>query len=239
VKRSQSNSSGKRIWLYLIVVFVLLAGVALAVYASLYRLARDGALDNLVPLVASPSAMAAEPVGGAAPSATPLPTVAVSPTTKPQLLIITATPSVLPGATGGPTEAATEAASPATALPMPGPTLTPIPQPTTPVLLNRFVIESPGCVPHGAQRGTVKGQIFDRNGGVIAGAEVRVTLNDWAYDVPAVSNGEGWYEFYLDNGLEVKIISLRIAGEEMTLVGAERVFEARAGCFEHVNLRRE
>lgn len=101
-----------------------------------------------------------------------------------------------------------------------------------------YEVEYRGCIEHGSNTGTVKGQVFDRQGQIVVGAEVRVTLNDWVYDRPGITNRDGWYEFYLDRGLEVKIVSLRIDGREMPLVGHEAlVVESQGGCYENINFR--
>ena len=82
-------------------------------------------------------------------------------------------------------------------------------------LAGRYLVEYLGCERHGSGVGTVKGRILDRQGNVVAGAEVRITLNGWPYDTPVRSNEAGWYEFYLDKDLKVKIESLRIEGREI------------------------
>lgn len=246
MNRARPQSSRGRSWRYLLIALLVLAGLACAVYAALYRLARDGSLDRVVSLVASPTIPPMATIGSGV-KATILPSImAVSPTAEtlptPERasLIVTATPSAQPGSAEDTPEAATPGAtSTATTVPTIAPTHIPPPPTATPLPPNRFAVESPGCIPHGSGRGTVKGQVFDRDGRVIVGAQVYVTLDDWEYDRPAISNPEGWYEFYLDNGLRVRIVKLVINDEEMTLVDAEREFEARAGCFEHVNLRRQ
>jgi hypothetical protein len=103
-----------------------------------------------------------------------------------------------------------------------------------------YAVEYLGCIKHGSGTGTVKGQVFDRQGDIVVGAEIRVTLNDWTYDRPGITNTDGWYEFYLDKDLKVKIVSLRIRGQEMPLVGHENlVVKSQGGCYEKINFREQ
>ena len=103
-----------------------------------------------------------------------------------------------------------------------------------------YAVEYLGCIKHGSGTGTVKGQVFDRQGDIVVGAEIRVTLNDWTYDRPGITNTDGWYEFYLDKDLKVKIVSLRIRGQEMPLVGHEDlVARSQGGCYEKINFREQ
>jgi len=93
-----------------------------------------------------------------------------------------------------------------------------------------------GCESPGAN--AVKGRVFDREGGIVYGARVFVTLDGWPYDLPAISNEAGWYEFYLDEGLRAQIDRVVIAGEEQPLAGdVDMEFPVRPDCFQRVDLR--
>lgn len=221
-EEDRSPHSEKR--LALITALAALVTVAAVFLGGAWLLTRSGLLDALLGAATPPPSNNGTP--------TLLSLVQTRQPTAP--LIMTATPrqetaTLQPTVTPTPPSAIT-----------PSPTLSATPSPTTTPtdpLAGKFVVEYKGCTPHGSNQGTVKGQIFDRNGDIIVGAEVRVTLNGWAYDTPARSNGAGWYEFYLQNDLKVKIVSLRINGQEMPLAGNDLEFKAQGGCFEYVNLR--
>ncbi len=225
--RTRVKSRRAALWAALLII-----AVGAAAFWGTFQIARSGALDFLIP-TGDQAGMMGTPqpslqmVGQESPaSATPPPVTATpeakaeSPTAQP-----TATIRIPPSST------ATETA-----------TLTPTPTETaTPAnpLAGTYIVEYEGCTSHGAGIGTVKGVVFDRQGGVIPGAEVRISLNGYPYDQPAVSNGAGWYEFYLEKDLKVRIVSLRIGGQEMPLLGQEQEFKSQGGCFEHVNLRQQ
>ena len=213
-------------WVVTALVLLALLAVAAGVFLGTYALARRGTFDALL-RKRTPTVVVIVFTPSPVPTATP--TRALSPT---PVLIATLTPK-----TTAPVPTLTIVLTPSSS---PTPTVSPSPQPTVNPLAGSFVLEYLGCDPRGSDIGIVKGQIFDSAGSIIVGAEVRIQLDDWAYDQPAVSNGEGWYEFYLQKGLKVKIVSLQINGEEMTLVGNEdQVFLSQGGCFEHVNLRQQ
>lgn len=207
--------------------------VAAGIFTLMYLLARGGTFDAL--LRGTPTAQVAAPTRTATPPAAPAststPTLRLVATATLRPLTATAVATASPGLTAliTPTLWPT-----ATVSPTASPTATPE------AAVERYRIEYLGCDPRGSDIGIVKGQVFDRDGKVIAGAEVRVSLDGWAYDQPAISNGQGWYEFYLQKGLKVKITSLRVGGQDVALVGnAEAEFLAQGGCFEYVNLRQE
>ncbi|OGO04958.1 MAG: hypothetical protein A2Y73_08205 [Chloroflexi bacterium RBG_13_56_8] len=212
----------------LLIALVALLIVAASLCGGVYFLFRNGTFDALLGRESSnepTQAMTATNAPLIEPSASPHPTAP---------LLITATPGLFatkPSPTQDPM-LALSATLPPTPYPMPSATPTP-PNP----LAGKYLVEYLGCEKHGSGVGTVKGRILDRQGNVIMGAEVRVTLNGWPYDTPGRSNEAGWYEFYLDNDLKVKIVSLRIQGQEMPLIGNEdQEFESQGGCFEYVNL---
>ena len=128
-------------------------------------------------------------------------------------------------------------ASPPSETPQPISTATLTPLSSHP---GQYLIEYIGCIQHGSSVGVVKGVIYDRDGNVIPDAEVHITLDGWPYDRPARSNGAGWYEFYLNNDLDVRIVRLVIRGEEVPLAGHEDlVLHTRPGCFEQANIRQQ
>jgi hypothetical protein len=216
-------------WTLTILVALALVAVAAGVFASAYALARRGTFDALL-RHRTPTVVAVltqrPPTPTVRPAHTVSPTSALAPTMTPKQ---TTPSSVTPPA---PTSTAVLAATSS-----PTPTVSPTPQPTADPRTGKFLVTYLGCDPRGSDIGIVKGQILDSRGKILVGAEVRITLDDWTYDQPAVSNGEGWYEFYLQKGLKVKIASLRINGAEMPLLGEQdQVFLSQGGCFEHVNL---
>jgi len=218
----------------LIIAVVALTIMLVAACAGVFVLYRMGAFDELL------AAKTPEPTETAAPPATA--EVAPTGTPPPTILVMTATPqSIAATATPGATSAATLAPTLTPAVsPTPEETATVTPTETVSPLAGRFAIEYLGCEPHGSDIGSVKGQVFDRDGNVLANAYVWITLNGWPYDTPARSNEAGWYEFFLDKGLKVKIVSMVVEGEEVELVGHEDLeFKAQGGCFEHVNLRQQ
>jgi hypothetical protein len=229
---SSDDSTGRhRVTTALAILALIL--VAAGIFTLMYLLARGGTFDALL---------------------------RGTPTTQVVVLTRTATPPAVPASTSTPTlqlvATATLRPLTATAVATASPGLTAVIMPTfrptatvsptasptavAEAAVERYRIEYLGCDPRGSDIGIVKGQVFDRNGKVIAGAEVRVSLDGWAYDQPAISNDQGWYEFYLQKGLKVKITSLRMDGQDVVLVGnAEAEFLAQGGCFEYVNLRQE
>jgi hypothetical protein len=219
-----------------IAVLALLALVAVAAgaFGGMYALARQGVFDDLL------RRRTATVVVIAPPTATVAPTVTPTFTLRPTLQIVATLTLRQPSPPAGSATAPAQTATPRAPTASPTATLSPTPVVTANPLAGKYRVEYLGCDPRGSDIGIVKGQIFDRAGGIVAGAEVRVQLDDWAYDQPAISNGDGWYEFYLQKGLKVKIVSLRIGGEDMPLAGREdQVFLAQAGCFEYVNLRQQ
>ncbi len=230
-----SDSRRKR--LLTAAAIVALLAVSAGVFGGMYVLARKGAFDSLLGLTPTPFVVAPTRTATATLAPT-LPSPLLETATSTAVVASTLTPrSTTPTQpiTMAPTGTADLLATD-TPEPTPSPTVTATADPG----VGTFLVEYRGCDPRGSDIGIVKGQIFDRDGKVIAGAEVRVQLDGWDYDQPAISNGEGWYEFYLQKGLQVKIVSLRIEGKEMALAGNEdQVFLAQIGCFEHVNLRQQ
>ncbi|WP_346862038.1 carboxypeptidase-like regulatory domain-containing protein [uncultured Draconibacterium sp.] len=190
-----------------------------------YLIYREGALDAILGTRATTAT--ATGVAGAETTLTNtlIPTLTPQPTQNGLVATATLVPTLTPYVV--PTQVSTLA---------PLPTNTPTPDP----LEGYYVVEYNGCIEHGSSQGTVKGQVFDRENNVVAGASVYITIDDWYYDVPATTNAQGWYEFYVENNTDIQIAKLVIGGEEMPLTGNEnQVFHAQAGCYENVNLRQQ
>lgn len=223
---SAKSTRGKS-WLAPLFAALLLIAIGAATFWGAFQLARSGLLDSILgtplpPATSTPPAQASH-----------LPTQSVAPS--PTERAVTATLQA--------TESPTPTILPATATSTPSATLTSEPTVTSTATdrasAGSFRVEYEGCISHGSGIGTVKGVVYDRKGGVIPGAVVRITLDGYPYDQPAISNSAGWYEFYLEKGLKVQIVSLEIQGREVPLLGQEQEFESQGGCFEHVNLRQQ
>ena len=105
-----------------------------------------------------------------------------------------------------------------------------------------FVIEYHGCRGHGSRLGSVKGQVFDKQGRVIQGAAVKIGLNGGGWDDPAnpaVTNQDGWYEWWLNVGLRVQFLSLDVQGQPVSFGPQGFEVLARSGCFQHVDFREQ
>ena len=199
------------------------------VFITMFSLAKNGVFDSWLvtptPLVPPTIRMTQSPPATAQPlvTQTPAPTETRQEPTTTELPASTATHTLTPS----PAATAT-------------PKNTPTPTETLNPLSGKYQVEYIGCIKHGSSQGTVKGQVFDQYGQVIAGAQVFIALNDWEWDQPAISNGAGWYEFYVDNDLKIRIVRMVIDGQEVPLVGHEdQEFKSQGGCFEHVNLRQQ
>jgi len=90
--------------------------------------------------------------------------------------------------------------------------------------------------------GSVKGQVFDKAGKVIAGAKVRITIDDyeWQSDAnPATTNSEGWYEWVLEPRQRVKFVELIIDGRSVPFLPKDFEVMANSGCFQRVEFIEE
>ncbi len=219
----------------LIVAVVALTVMLVAACVGVFVLYRMGAFDELLAgTPPDPTATATAPAATleSVATETPLPTI-LAVTATPRIEAATRTPAITAAVTLAPT--ITPAVSPT---PAETTTVTPTEEPSP--LAGRFAVEYLGCEPHGSDIGSVKGQVFDQDGNVLPNAYVWITLNGWPYETPARSNEAGWYEFFLEKGLKVKIVSMVVDGEEVELIGHEDLeFKAQGGCFEHVNLRQQ
>lgn len=155
--------------------------------------------------------------------------VAVLPTASPTTVPAqpTATPTPMPS----PSLTATEVSTP-TPSPSRTPTQKPTPRPRT------FALAYKECIPHGFALGSVKGQIFDKNGRVIPGAKVRITINGYEWQSaanPATANPEGWYEWTLEVGQKVQFVELIVDGKPVPFSPQGFEVEATGGCYQRVD----
>jgi len=149
-----------------------------------------------------------------------------------------------------PTEMPTQVALPATATPSPQPTASPTAYPTpaptrlataTPLptaLPRTFQLVYKQCIPHGFALGSVKGQVFDKRGRVMPGAQVRIRINDydWKSDAnPATANAEGWYEWTLDPGQKIQFVELIVDGRSVPFAPRDLEVVTMGGCFQRVD----
>jgi hypothetical protein len=130
-----------------------------------------------------------------------------------------------------------------TATPVPTATQTPRPTATfTPVPRDRFVIEYLDCKTHRFGLGSVKGQVFDREGNIIQGAQVEIWLNGipWESDAnPATTNEDGWYEWVLSLDQTVEFYALYVDGRQVDMDPAGFEVLTISGCFQYVNFRQQ
>jgi hypothetical protein len=86
--------------------------------------------------------------------------------------------------------------------------------------------------------GSVKGQVFDKKGNVIQGAQVRITIDgyDWKSDAnPATTNPDGWYEWILAVGQKIKFVELTVDGKPVPFSPQELEVTTTGGCFQRVD----
>jgi hypothetical protein len=182
-------------------------------------------------------------------TATPIATVAISTATP----VPTDTPTTAPTATATPTLTHTPTHTP-TAIAPPTPTHTPaaiVPSaptgtPTatataTPSELS-FVVEYLGCKSHAIKLGSVKGQVFDRQGRVIPGAQVEIWIDGNRWDDPAnpaTANQDGWYEWVLALDQVIRIVALYIDDQEVAIYPDNLEVPSVSRCFQHVNFRQQ
>jgi hypothetical protein len=105
-----------------------------------------------------------------------------------------------------------------------------------------FTLEYLGCQPHAFDLGSVKGQVFDAAGGVIAGAQVEIWINDSRWDDPAnpaATNEDGWYEWILALDQSIRFSALIVDGRRVSFSPNDVVIVPRSACFQHVNFRQQ
>ncbi len=103
-----------------------------------------------------------------------------------------------------------------------------------------FALEYLGCQPHAFDLGSVKGQVFDRNGNVIVGAQVEMWLNGSRWDDPANparTNEDGWYEWVIALDQSVRLSALYVDGRRVGFSPSDLVLTTQGACFHHVDFR--
>jgi hypothetical protein len=101
-----------------------------------------------------------------------------------------------------------------------------------------FALEYLGCIPHDFELGSVKGQVFDRAGNVIHGAQVEMWLNGSRWDDsanPAATNEDGWYEWIIVLDQGVQLSALFVDGRRVSFSPRDLVVITKRGCFHHIN----
>jgi hypothetical protein len=208
---AQSGRGGLCLIVLLASILVALAVVAVGVFVL---------RDQLSSIWSRPAATPTMVLGAPTPSLASAP---VGPT-----VTLPASPSSTasgPSATPPPVATATPAHSP-----------TPPPTPTPPQRVFKLVYG--GCTPHAQSLGSVKGQVLDKKGAVIAGAKVRITIDgyDWKSDAnPATTNGDGWYEWILQVDQKVKFVELIVGGQAVSFSPTDLEVKTTGGCFQRVD----
>jgi len=90
--------------------------------------------------------------------------------------------------------------------------------------------------------GSVKGQIFDRQGNIMPGAQVEIWIDGARWNNaanPATANQDGWYEWILGLNQTVRFVALYVDGRQVTLSPQFLDVPTRSGCFQHVNFRQQ
>ncbi len=120
----------------------------------------------------------------------------------------------------------------------PAPTATPTETPTAGPPM--FTLDYRGCVAPGMSLGQVKGQVFDRNGSVIVGAEIEVLVEGQTNIIPpGHSNSEGWYEFNIKPGQHVRFRRITINGQNVPFTPTGLEVQGKAGCYQRVDIREQ
>ena len=117
---------------------------------------------------------------------------------------------------------------------------------TTPDSAIVFSLDNKGHQGISVDTPVVKGQVFDRDGNIIANgrASVGVTIN-WDYAStdrfrnPQPTNVDGWYEIYVSPGQRIQIVKLFIDGREVTLRNTGDYWYADRGVWWYVDVRQE
>jgi hypothetical protein len=103
-----------------------------------------------------------------------------------------------------------------------------------------FILEYLGCQAHAFDLGSVKGQVFDRAGNVIVGAQIDIWLNGSRWDDPANpvrTNEDGWYELVATVDQGVSFGALYVDGRRVGFSPSDLVVITKGGCFHHVNFK--
>jgi hypothetical protein len=213
------------------IIIAVLAATALCVCGAL----------AVVVLAPGPTSRQAAPQA----TATPVATVAIStatpvPTDTPTAAP-TATPTHTPTHTPTATAPPTPTHTPAAVVPSP-PTDTPSATATAAPSELSFAVEYLGCKSHAIKHGSVKGQVFDRQGSVIPGAQVEIWIDGQRWDDPAnpaTANQDGWYEWVLALDQVIRIVALYIDGQEVAIYPDNLEVPSVSRCFQHVNFRQQ
>jgi len=105
-----------------------------------------------------------------------------------------------------------------------------------------FVIEYHGCVDHYSQLGSVKGQVFDKYGRIIQGAAVTIGIGGGAWDDPAnpaVTNEDGWYEWWLGVDQRISFLQLDIKGVRALFAPEPFEVTTHSACFQRIDFREQ
>ncbi len=258
IEKKPRRRKGCLIWALLLLLILLVGGGALAwnrvpglpdAVASLLGAVMPTPTDTVAPPV-TPT-----PTVSPTASDTPPPTLTFTPapTATPIVIVVTATPSDTPPPTLTPTLAPSDTPPP-TATPLPTSTSTPPPTatrppkpsptatPTRPPARPAFNVEYLGCQPHVFGLGSVKGQVFDRQGKVIRGAQVEIWIDGARWNDPAnpaKTNEDGWYEWVLGLNQKVRFVALYVGGRQVTLSPQNFEVLTQANCFQQVNFRQK
>ncbi len=142
----------------------------------------------------------------------------------------------------------------ATPLPPPSPSLTATQTPTLAPALSPTPTSTPtppertfklvyrNCTPHAQSLGSVKGQVLNKQGIVISGAKVRISIDgqDWKSDAnPATTNADGWYEWILQVDQKIKFVELTVDGQAVSFAPRDLEVKSTGGCFQRVDFVEE
>jgi len=103
-------------------------------------------------------------------------------------------------------------------------------------------VDYQGCKLHGSDLGSVKGQVFNRQGKIIQGALVEIWIDGARWNDPAnpaKTNEDGWYEWTLGVNQQIRFVALYIDGQKVTMVPQNFEVTSQTKCFQHVNLRQQ
>lgn len=113
-----------------------------------------------------------------------------------------------------------------------------------PMVQRTFYLDDRGVTGIGASTPVVKGQVFDRDGSVLADGRAQVGMTfDGVFLTtaglrnPLPTNPAGWYEAYVGRGQRIRIVSLIVDGQEVRLENADREWQAEASRWWHVDIR--
>jgi len=101
-----------------------------------------------------------------------------------------------------------------------------------------FAVEHKGCIGGTPPDvGQVKGQIFDRNGNIIVGAVVAVTVDGYSPLGPSRSDAAGWYGWNFTPGQNIRFVSLQVGEQAVRLSPEGFTVKSVAGCYQRVDFR--